>query len=292
MWDWMSAASAALVLAATPVGLAAQDSAADDRARRFEAIDWVAGPVTGEVGSEATLEVPAGCTFTGAEGTSEFMELTENPTSGDERATVLCSDENEENFWFVVFTYLDDGYVPDTERDEIDADKLLKAFRRNNESSNRERERRGWTPLTIDGWATPPHYDARTNNLTWGLQLSDDTGEPTINHSVRLLGRGGHMEVDLVASPEIALTAMPAFDSLISTFSYVPGQRYSEWRTGDKVAEYGLIALMAGGAGAVAAKSGLLAKFGKAIIALVVGALAAAKSFISKLFGKRRSSEA
>ena len=50
--------------------------------------------------------------------------------------------------------------------------------------------------------------------------------------------------------------------------------------------------LMAGGAGAVAAKSGLLAKFGKAIIALVVGALAAAKAFISKLFGKRRSSEA
>ncbi len=100
------------------------------------------------------------------------------------------------------------------------------------------------------------------------------------------------MEVDLVADPEMARAAMPAFDSMISTFSYLPGQRYSEWQTGDKVAEYGLIALMAGGAGAVAAKSGLLAKFGKAIIALVVGAVAAARAFIGKLFGKRGSSTA
>ncbi len=191
MWEWRSAAAAAAMLVASPVCLAAQDSAEDERARRFDAIDWMAGPVTGEVGTEATLDVPAGCSFTGAAGTREFMELTENPTSGNERATLLCSDELQEDFWFVIFTYLDEGYVADTERDEIDADELLKTFRRNNEDSNRERERRGWTQLTLDGWETAPHYDTRTNNLTWGLRISDETGEPTVNHSVRLLGRRG-----------------------------------------------------------------------------------------------------
>jgi uncharacterized membrane-anchored protein len=48
--------------------------------------------------------------------------------------------------------------------------------------------------------------------------------------------------------------------------------------SGDKVAEYGLVALVAGGAGAAAAKAGLfaslfkvIAKGGKAIVLLLIG---------------------
>ena len=54
-----------------------------------------------------------------------------------------------------------------------------------------------------------------------------------------------------------------------------------EYRKGDKLAEYGLTGLIAGGAIAVAAKSGLLAKLWK----LVLLGVAAVVGFFKKLFG-------
>ncbi len=74
---------------------------------------------------------------------------------------------------------------------------------------------------------------------------------------------------------------MPEFRRLIAGHSFTAGQDYGSYRSGDKVAEYGLAALAAGGALALAAKTGLLAKFWKLIVAGVV-ALGAG---IKRMFG-------
>lgn len=276
--------------------LAAQESAADRKAERrrlFESISWDEGPVTGALGSEAKVPVPQDCRFTGAPGTKTFLELNENPTDGDERGTVICPGPGENRgMWFVVFTYRGSGYVKDDERDAINADKLLAQLRKGNKAGNEERRRHGWETLELDGWERAPYYDERTNNLTWGLRLIDASGDTTINHSVRLLGRGGVMEVDLVAGPALAQAAIPDFEAMLAGFTYIPGQQYAEWRAGDKVAAYGLTALVAGGAGALAAKSGIFAKLGKGIIALVVAALAGLKSLAGRVFGKKGTATA
>jgi uncharacterized membrane-anchored protein len=276
--------------------LAAQESDADRKAERrrlFGTISWDEGPVIGALGSEAKVPVPKDCRFTGARGTKVFLELNENPTDGDERGTVICPGPGENSgMWFVVFTYRGSGYVKDDERDAINADKLLAQLRKGNKAGNEERRRHGWETLELDGWERPPYYDERTNNLTWGLRLIDASGDTTINHSVRLLGRGGVMEVDLVAGPTPAQAAVPDFETMLAGFTYVPGQQYAEWRAGDKVAAYGLTALVAGGAGALAAKSGILAKLGKGIIALVAAALAGLKSLATRVFGKKGNATA
>jgi uncharacterized membrane-anchored protein len=290
---WVFAAAVSLTGVSA---LAAQESDADRRAERrriFESISWSEGPVNGTLGSEATVKVPEGCRFTAGPGTKVFLELNENPTDGDERGTVICPGPGENGgMWFVIFTYRGSGYVKDDERDAINADKLLAQLRKGNKAGNEERRSRGWETLELDGWERAPYYDQRTNNLTWGLRLIDASGDTTINHSVRLLGRGGVMEVDLVAGPKLAEAAIPDFETMLAGFTYIPGQQYAEWRTGDKVAAYGLTALVAGGAGAVAAKSGILAKFGKGIIALVVAALAGLKSLANRIFGKKSNATA
>jgi uncharacterized membrane-anchored protein len=287
---------AAVITVTATSAVVAQETDAARRAemrRRFQAISWDEGPIAGALGDEAKVRVPNGCRFTGAPGTQAFMELNENPTDGDERGTVLCRGAEEgSGIWFVVFTYRGSGYVKDNERDAIDADKLLARLRKGNKAGNEERGRRGWEKIELDGWQQPPYYDARTNNLTWGLRLIDESGDTTINHSVRLLGRGGVMEVDLVAGPALAQAAIPTFESMLAGFTYVPGQRYAEWRAGDKVAEYGLTALVAGGAGAVAAKSGLFGKLAKGIVALCVAAIARFKSAIARLFGRKGNATA
>src|SRR6266508_515080 len=124
----------------------------------------------------------------------------------------------------------------------------------------RSSKRCGWGTLSVEGWVTKPFYDRATNNLTWAITAHDNTGGRTVNHSVRLLGRGGGMHADLVTTPEHLTSLVPTFNVMIGGFSYSPGPKYAEWRSGDKVAAYGLTALVAGGAGVALAKSGLLGK--------------------------------
>jgi len=244
-------------------------------------LPWLNGPATGQLGAEAQTRVPAGCAFLGPDKADDFMLMTQNPPDGSERGVVLCQPDAD-NIWFVVFSFENSGYVKDDERDELDASSLLKTLRRGNEAGNAERERRGWSTLSIDGWVEPPHYDTATNNLTWSLSLRDSEGDSSINHSVRLLGRGGVMHADLVADASQLYDAMPVFNQMVTGYEYKSGHRYSEWRAGDKVAAFGLTALIGGGAVALAAKSGLLAKFWKLLVAGVLAVIAGIKSLFKK----------
>jgi uncharacterized membrane-anchored protein len=267
----------------------AQDSSGD----AFGKIPWKHGPMVGDLGKEAQVTVPDGCLFTGEDGTRQFMELNQNPVSGIERGTILCrladTKGETETTWFAVFEFDDGGYVKDDEKGSLDAGAILASLKKGNEHGNRERKQRGWEAIYLDGWQSAPHYDERTRNLTWATRLHGEDESRALNHSVRLLGRGGVMSVDLVVSPEHYDRALPAFDAMLGGFRYKPGQTYAEWRQGDKLASYGLTALVAGGAGAALVKTGLLQKFGKAIVLALVSAAAAVKKFI---FGKGKDSPA
>jgi uncharacterized membrane-anchored protein len=86
---------------------------------------------------------------------------------------------------------------------------------------------------------------------------------------------------------------------VIGATRFVSGQRYSEWREGDKVAAFGLVALVAGGAGLAAGKLGLLGKLWKLVAAMVVAiwklaavAVAGLIAWIKSLFKKKKPAAA
>ena len=266
-------------------------------------IPWAQGPLVGKLGDVAEVKVPANCRFTDAQGAKQFMEATQNPPSGTEQGVLLCrgTAAADSSFWFVVFEYNASGLVRDDDKSKLDQAALLRTIQRGTEAGNDERRRRGWGEIEVVGWQQAPYYDSLTHNLTWATRLRDkgSAGEETINHSVRLLGRGGVMNVDLVTDPSQAETAVAAFDGILADYTFIPGQRYSEWRAGDKVAEYGLTALIAGGAGAAAVKLGLFGKLWKVILTLVLAlkklvivVAVAIGSFFKKLFGKRKTAPA
>jgi uncharacterized membrane-anchored protein len=258
----------------------------------FKSIPWEECPCTGRLGTEATVTVPAGFLFTGAAGTRKFLELNENPTNGSERGLIIRT--GDDGGWFAVFEFSPSGYVSDDEKEQIDAAALLESLKEGSARGNEERRKRGWSEVALQGWHQEPHYDAVSSNLTWSTRVTG-TGSaaqtPWVNHSVRLLGRAGVMNVDLVAGVSEVDRALPLLDQVIRGFSYQPGQKYSEWRAGDKVAEYGLTALIAGGAGVAVAKSGLLGKLGKFAVYLVIGFLALLKGLWSRLFGRNQETE-
>jgi uncharacterized membrane-anchored protein len=276
---WFAAACAASLFLTGSGIAAAQDVEADRLASRP---GWSKGPHTGDLGDQATVSVPEGYYFLNASATRAFLQATENVPSGRELGAVVHV-LDEKHSWFALFSFSDDGYVDDSDKDKIDADALMKNMKAGTEQDNEERKKRGWAPFTLEGWQEPPYYDATTHNLTWAIRGSSPGESATINHSVRLLGRRGVMSVALVAGQDTIDAATSDFNQLLTGFEYKSGQRYAEFRSGDKLAGYGLAALIGGGAAAAAVKTGFLSKAWKAI----AGLIAAAAAGLKKLFGRK-----
>jgi len=198
---------------------------------------------------------------------------------------------------WIVFEFDESGYVKDDEKDSIDAEEMLSSLRAGQREGNKYRREHGLPELEILGWAVPPRYNEKTHNLEWGTRLkSSDSEGISINYNTRLLGRRGVMEVTLVCEPEEMEKMLVEQEKILTGFSYIQGERYAEFREGDKVAKYGLTALIAGTGAFAAAKMGLFgklgvffAKLGKGAIVLVVGVLAVVKKFFGKLFGARQT---
>jgi uncharacterized membrane-anchored protein len=245
---------------------------------KIAGVTWSEGPATCKMRDLAEVKIPAGWTFTDGDGTRVLMRAMGNLTGTQEAGSVFPGSFD----WFAVFEFDPCGYVKDEEKDDLDADEILEAKREGNKRGNEARKIAGLPPMEILGWDVKPHYDQATHNLEWSVRLkSEGETTETLNYDVRLLGRTGVMQVSLVAAPDRMAAAMPEFRRLLKDYAFISGRDYGSWRAGDKVAEYGLGALAAGGAVALAAKTGFLAKFWKFIVAGVIAAVAAVK----RLFG-------
>src|SRR5215471_13237186 len=223
-----------LLICAFIVIVAAQEPQSQSQ-NRGPRIDWQDGPTIGHLGDIAQLKIPAGYKFTGKAGALRVMELTHNPASGRELGVVIPAGDDVK--WFMTSEFSDTGYVKDDEKDSLDAGAILKSIQEGTEAANEERRKRGWKPFHVTGWQTKPYYDPLTHNLTWAIdgKGDDPTSSGSVNHSIRLLGRGGTMDVDLVVAPEDYAASMAQFNAVIAGFSYDQGQRYSDFRAGDKV---------------------------------------------------------
>lgn len=230
--------------------------------------DFTAGPLRGELGEHAVIDVGADGVFLDGANTAKFLTVTQNTPSGDEIGTILINREAGQGpSYFVVFSFDEIGYVKDDEKDKLDADAMLESMREGVRQDNQARQQRGWETHELVGWERPPFYDPRTNNLTWATRIRGASGGESVNWVTSLLGRHGVVRANLVTDPAELTQAVAEFETTIASFEFNSGRRYSEWSTGDKVAAVGLTGLVVGGAGAAAAKLGLLGKFWKLIAA-------------------------
>lgn len=247
---------------------------------RIESIAWQKGLSIGRLGEIASIRVPIGFMFAGEKDSKTLMEEMHNPLSGNELGFI----SPESLAWYVVFEYDEVGYIKDDEKNSLDSEAILKAIRKGDEKANKERRKRGWATVKILGWIQEPHYDETTHNLEWAFDAKSG-GETIVNYNTRILGRGGVMRATLVIDPENLSEVLPAFKELIDGFEYNMGHTYAEFKSGDKLAKYGLTTLMVGGATAIALKTGLFKWLWKGLILL----LAAIGGFFKKLFRKKDS---
>jgi len=254
-------------------------------AEKYNALPWINAPAAAAITDRATLKLDARVRALDVNGTNELLKLTGNLPE-DASYTLAPKSGN----WFAIYSFEDVGYVKDDEK--IDAPALLKTLKENQQQANEERQKQGFGALTVVDWAVPPHYDPTTHNLEYGVKLASAEGE-NINYHMRMLGRRGVMDATLITSPQYLREDLAEFRAANGGFAFKPDESYAAFKQGDRVSEYGLAALVTGGAAAAVLKGGLLkgllaglAAFWKVIAVGLVAFFAAFKRFFARLFGK------
>jgi uncharacterized membrane-anchored protein len=260
----------------------AQASPSSEAARKAELeAAWQAASAAGTTGptdvsliDQAVLKLPAGHFFVPqAEGARVLRAL--GNLVNDATLVGLVVGTGPNDGWIVVIRYIKEGYIKDDDAKNWNADDLLKNLKEGVEESNMDRVARGFPEMQVIGWVQPPNYDAATHRLVWSL-LAKDKDEPvtaakSINYNTYALGRDGYFSLNLLSNSERIAGDKAVAHGLLGDLGYNAGKRYEDFSAStDRIAEYGLMALVGGVA---AKKLGLFAvvaafalKFAKVIL--------------------------
>ena len=242
-------------------------------------------------GSIATLDLPPTFRYLNPQDASHLLEAWGNPPDPRTLGMIVPAgvDPLTDEGWGVVVTYDKDGHVKDDDADGIDYTKLLKDMQEETTAGNEERKKQGYPALTLSGWAETPHYDKASHKLYWAKDfMNNESSSHSLNYDIRVLGREGVLVLGAVASMNQLAAIKTEMQKVTAFTNFTEGNRYTDFNDKtDKVAEYGIAALVAGG---VAAKLGLFGKLLALLVAfkkIIVLGFAAAGSAIFKFFKRK-----
>ncbi len=252
---------------------------------------------TGEIqlpNGTATLKVPEEFYYLNPEDTEKVLvEVWGNPPGQDKLGMLFPAEQTpfDEGAWGVTIDYEEEGYVSDEDVDDINYADLLETMQEDTADASAQRVQMGYEPVELVGWAAQPYYDKTSHKMHWAKEIKFGEGETvnTLNYNIRVLGRKGVLILNFIAGMDQKTIIDQQLNTVLAMAEFNPDSRYGDFNPDiDKVAAYGLGALVAG---KVVAKTGLIAaaliflkKFG-VIIFIALAAL------FGRLF-KRRKAEA
>ena len=273
------------VMLALLIGLAAPAWAEE---KQDKPLQYTAGPARIPVRDQAVIDLPADYRFYPESSAKIAMEKMGNRV--DEALVGLIAPGHGAD-WFIVVEYNLTGHIDDDDAKNWNADDLLSQIRSNTDAENEQRHKAGQPELEIIGWAEKPRYDAQTRRLVWSLEARNkgeaNGGENIVNYKTLMLGREGLISMNMV-SPLATIGTDKAYANLmLSKLDYTQGKKYADFDAKtDKVAEFGLAALIAGVAvkklGLLAVVTAFVIKFAKIILVAVAGGLAAFRKFFRR----------
>ncbi len=239
----------------------------------------------------ATINLPSTFRFlNAADAETVLTKLWGNPASASVLGMLVPADFNPlgANSWAVILSYEEDGHVVDTDANSIDYTALLSQMQEAVRENNKAREQQGYAAIELIGWAAPPRYDAANHKMYWAKELQfADEKEHTLNYSIRILGRRGVLVLNAVAGMPQLAQVEAATPEILSMINFSDGNRYADFNPStDKLATYGLAALVAGG---IAAKAGLFKILWVGLLAakkFVIIAAVAIVAFVKKMWAK------
>lgn len=234
--------------------------------------------------SNSTISIPSGYALITGSDAVALHTMDGEPIDKFLEAYVFDNNDLDNS---IVFQNMNIGYVSIDDWKEINPKELLKQIIKNTEEDNKERRKRGLTELHVIGWIQEPVLDRHTNTVYWAIEANSGSEDNFINSIAIRLGREGYETITWVTSRS---SYVPFGDGHLGTMlrahSFDPGYRYTDYKTGDKLAGYGIAALVAGTVGGKIAKASgillLLKKFGTLLFAGIAAVFYKLKSLFAR----------
>lgn len=260
--------------------------------REFElainALDWKGPGLYSFPDTNATLTLPENYLLLFTKDANKFITLIDELEEPYLQALVISHD-------FQSAVYLSnhkEGYVSIEEWEDLQPAELLKNMQKNTEETNIERKKLGQSPIYVKGWLQEPTLNKETNTVFWATEVVGDDGKSSANATAFKLGREGYEELVWVVKKEAFIPFGGDLEVMLDAFSFEPGFRYNDYTYGDKVAEYGIAALVAATAGGKLLKASGLLFFLKKYLLALLAAVGGIFYKIKDYFNKRPTAKA
>ena len=148
---------------------------------------------------------------------------------------------DQDSYVVNVEKFIGDGYIKGDDWSQVDPDEFLEQLKSTSVENNKERMKNGYNTVQDIRWHIKPEFNKDLGYVYYSLIVAFDDGSETFNSTAMVLGREGYTD-------------------LVKNFIYKTGAQYTDYKSGDKVAAYGVGALVAGSLGIKGlAKTGALA---------------------------------
>lgn len=275
----------------------AAEAGAEQQAALIEAVKamqaaQIVGPAEVKLRDQATMKLPAGYIWIPEPAAGQYMKAVGNRVDDSELGLIFSQSESDN--WMIVAEYEPAGYIKDDDAKNWNIDEMFTSLKEGTQAANEERRSKGFPEMEIVGWVEKPNYAADTHRLIWSMSARHkgaDAGAPmSINYNTYALGREGFISLNLITRLQDIEKDKQHAQTLLAALEHEQGKRYADFNAStDKVAEYGLAALVGGFAakklGMFALMAGFLAKFGKVFLLGGAGVAAVAAKFFKKKQG-------
>ncbi len=300
-WNRLFVFFAALLLAPLCAVQAQQASTPQSPADIAAANAWQAagkalqrGPHAIALRGQATLQLPEGYGFIPTAEATALMEAMGNGSDPNFIGLIVPTAEGNGDGWMVSVDYNPAGYINDDDAKHWNADELLENIKDGTEAGNKRRLQMGIPALEVTRWIEAPSYDSTTQRLVWSAEAHTKgaaAGEDaTVNYNTYVLGREGYVSLNLITSASVVESQKPMARTLLGQVAFIDGKRYADFDAStDKVAGYGLAALIGGVAAKKLGLFALLAAFfAKSFKLIIFGAIAGATA-LKSYFTRKKS---
>jgi len=240
-------------------------------------------------GGMAKLTIPKGFKYLGVEQSNYVLhDAWGNPERDDLLGMIFPESGGpfKDSSYAFIISFDAMGYVKDNDADKINYQDLLEDWRKEEPAANAERQKMGYEPIHMVGWAQQPYYDSKNKVLHWAKELKFGDDElNTLNYDVRFLGRRGILSLNAIATIDQLALVKNDIPRILKIAEFTEGNTYADFDDNtDKVAAYTVGGLVAG---KILLKVGFFAKFWK----LILLAFAAVGGGIAKLFKRKKKDQ-
>lgn len=213
----------------------------------------IQGPSEIPLSDQAKLDLDQDYVFIPKKEAEAYMKAMGNNESPNLIGLILSEDGNLD--WIISIKYDPEGYIREDDAKNWNADNLLKELTEATEESNIVRKAEGYDTFHVVKWIEKPNYDTVNHKLIWSIEGKVDNVPPSddpdydrfVNYNTYAFGRNGYLQFTLMTDKTSIDANKVHAANILKATSFNEGNRYEDFVEGqDKVAEYGLAALIVG----------------------------------------------